>query len=215
MRECPPWFQRELTRIGGVNHYGEPIFKLVWSTIPRMTIGGFWAQTGFVGYRQVPMIQGPPCWSLLVWEPREVQGSLIAWERQFTDSETGLLQCGGYPKYGKYRLLQKFMHRELVDGELRTYRMEPCGLMIDLMLPMLIRWRKLSDDAKVKALLAEEQEKNDDLMRKVKNIREASKLSPTMRGSQFVQKRAEIIERGFRQAMAMAAQTGLGMRMEN
>ena len=42
MRECPPWFQDELTRIGGVNQYGEPVFRLVWSQNESMTIGGKW-----------------------------------------------------------------------------------------------------------------------------------------------------------------------------
>jgi hypothetical protein len=44
-----------------------------------------------------------------------------------------------------------------------------------------------------------------------KNVREGVKMSRVMRGSQLVQKRAEIIERGMRQAMAAAAQWGLGL----
>jgi hypothetical protein len=40
------------------------------------------------------------------------------------------------------------------------------------------------------------------------------KLSRYMRGSQLVQKRAELIENGLHQAMAKAAQWGLGIRME-
>ena len=43
MRTCPEWFQKELTRIGGKNPYGEPMFKLVWS--PYGT-DGHWRQMG-------------------------------------------------------------------------------------------------------------------------------------------------------------------------
>ena len=234
MRECPPWFQDELTRIGGVNQYGEPVFRLVWSQNESMTIGGKWAQTGHIGYKRVPLIPGEPCWALLVWESADVAGgSFEAWDRDFRDEETGLLQCGGYPKYGAYRVLQKFIHREIVqqakerhfmDGprirtevvqtqKLRTYRMEPCGFMLDVMLPMLMAWKRLSNAAKLAALKQQEQMRKDEYAKSLKNLREDVKLSRTMRGSQLVQRRAEVIEKGMRQAMAAAAQWGLGMAL--
>jgi hypothetical protein len=232
MRECPAWFQAELTRIGGVNRYGDPVFKLVWSTTEQMTVGGRWAQTGFVGYKRAPLIHGEPCWALLVWEPAEVAGgSPEAWDRDFRDEETGLLQCGGYPKYGAYRVLQKFIHREIVQQarerhfmvgphirreivstqKLQSYRMEPCGLMLDVMLPMLMAWKRLSSAAKLAALKQQEQMRKDEYAKKAKDLREGTKLSRVMRGSQLVQKRAEFIERGMRQAMAAASNWGLGM----
>lgn len=229
-RECSPWFQAELTRIGGENQYGQPIFKLVWSEGERMIVGGRW-KDGFEGYKSAPAIPGDPCWALLVWEPCEVQGSYEAWMRDYRDEETGLLQCGGYPKYGAYRVLQKFLHREIVqqakehhfmDGphlrreviqtqKMRTFRMEPCGFMLDIMLPMLMAWRRLSNQQKVAALKQQEQERKEAFSAKVKDAREGQKMSRTMRGSQLVQKRAEVIERGMRQAMAAAAQWGLGI----
>jgi hypothetical protein len=232
VRGCPPWFQAELTRIGGVNQFGEPIFKLVWSTTEQMTIGGKWAKTGFVGYKHAPLIPGEPCWTLLVWEPAEVcGGGYEAFMRDYRDEETGLLQCGGYPKYGAYRVLQKFLHREIVqqakerhymDGphirteviqqqKLKTYRMEPCGFMLDVMLPMLMAWRRLSAAQKVAALKQQERMRKEEYAKSAKDLREGVKMSRVMRGSQLVQKRAEVIERGMRQAMAAAAQWGLGL----
>ena len=198
VRECPLWFQDALTRVGGTNPYGEPIFRLDWDK----------------------------CWVLMVWEPREVQGSYEMWKRDYADL------CGPYPSSGRYRILQKFIHREIVSQhiveqyidprsfeireeviskpEVRTYRMEPCGLMLDLMVPMLMAWRKLSGAAKIEALRQEERLKKLEFLAKVKDARDGQRIS---RGSQLVQKRAEIIEKGFRQAMAIAAQTGLGMRL--
>lgn len=230
MRIAPQWFQDELTRIGGVNPYGEPIFKLVWSSSQRMVIGGRWEQTGFEGYKEVPAISGQPCWALCVWEPREVQGSPLMWEIDYAD-DSGYLQCGGYPKYGRYRLLRKFFHQEIVVGEeqclrlegrrvvpsirrkqeLQTYRMEPCGLMLDLMLPMLMRWRRLSDEAKIAAIKQEEQLAKDEFLRRTKDARDGCRVR---RGSQLVAKRAELIEKGFMETMRVAAKTGLGMRVE-
>lgn len=229
MRECPQWFQEELTRIGGTNPYADPVFRLVWSTEEKTVIGGRWVQ-GFEGYREAHAINGVPCWALMVWEPKEMQGSPEMWEFDYRDEETGYLQCGGYPKYGRYRLMKKFMHREMfyrivkepvwVHGVLRfqevrkpeftTFRMEPCGLMLDLMLPMLIRWRRLSDEAKTAALLQDEQLKNDEVLKKAKDIREGCRVR---RGSQLVARRAELIEKGFEQTMKVAARAGLGMRI--
>ena len=233
MREAPSWFQDELARIGGRNLYGEPIFRLAWSTGERRVIGGRWTKDGFVGYREVPGVPGLPCWALMVYEPRELLGSLDRWERDYRDEETGLLDCGSYSKYGRYRLLQRFIHQEVIsqpkevqifDGfkirrqvtgkrEVVTYRMEPCGFILDVMMPMLLRWRRLSDAAKVEALLQEERIRDDEFTKMTKNAIEGTRLSRVMRSSQLVQKRAEIIERGFRQAMAVAAHTGLGMRV--
>ncbi len=229
MRDCPKWFQDELTRIGGINQYGEPIFKLIWSTDNRAVIGGRWAN-GFVGYRTVCMTP-EPCWILMVWEGAEVQGSYETWNREYRD-ESGLLECGGYPKYGRYRVLQRFLHIEIlqqrkeryywtIKGEPRTevlstlktetYRMEPRGLVLDLMLPMLMAWRKLSSSAKIKALQQREQEQIKQDMNSIKELRKSHKIS---RGSKLVQRKAEEIEKGMRQAMAIAARNGLGMKIE-
>lgn len=232
MRECPEWFQAELERIGGVNPYGEPIFKLIWSTDARMVVGGRWQKDGFEGYREGRLVPGEPCWALMIWEPREVMGSPDRWEEDYRDPETGYLECGGYPKYGRYRLLQRFMHREILQQpmerhwmdrkgnprtevlqtlKLKTYRMEPCGLMLDIMLPMLMAWRKLSDAEKIAALRQREYERNEAILKKAKDLRHDCKIN---RGSRLVQKRAELIEAGMKKAMAMAAQYGLGMAIQ-
>lgn len=100
------------------------------------------------------------------------------------------------------------------EKKLRTYRMEPCGFMLDIMLPMLQGWLKLSAGQKVSALRQQEQMRKDEAARAAKDVAEGTKLSRYMRSSQLVQKRAEIIERGMGQAMAMAAHYGLGIRME-
>lgn len=230
MRSCPPWFQRELTRIGGTNRYGEPIFKLIWTKDPQCqrTIGGKFPD-GYKGYRLKPEVPGEACWALMVWEPHEMQGTPYRWEMDYRDPETGLLDCGGYPKYGRYRLLQRFIHTEIVrqpkerhwmgkDGtlyrdviqtkEVKTYRMEPCGFMLDVMLPMLMMWRRLSDEAKIAALKQEERLRNEAIAKQAKDIYHSCKVN---RSWKLVEKRAELIEKGLNAAMKMAAQYGLGM----
>lgn len=205
MREAPLWFQSELARIGGLNHYGEPIFRLSWSPSERMTIA--WT----TGYRDVRAVQGEPCWALMIWEPAAMFGSPVHWDYDYRDEETGLLQCGGFPKYGKYRLLQKFIHREMVNGQMVSYRMEPCGFMLDIMLPLIKMWLRLTDAAKRVALQQEEQIRKDEFTKKVKDLRSSIRVR---RGSALVQKRVEVMEKGMKEAMRIAAKSGLGMRME-
>lgn len=227
MRNCPEWFQRELTRIGGTNPYGEPVFKLVWSTEPKRTIGGRFPD-GYIGYRRFPEIHSAPCWALMVWESREVAGgSPLRWEMDFRDEETGMMDVGGYPKHGAYRCLTKFIHYEVTkkwkeeiwyDGPLirkemiqvpymEVYRMEPCGFILDVMLPMLMMWRKLSGKQKVEALRQEERLKEQQVLKMAKDVMKGCKVN---RGSALIAKRAEIIEKGMAQAMKVAAQYGLG-----
>ncbi len=172
-----------------------------------MQIGGRFPD-GFEGYRWKKQVGGN-CWALMIWEPAAMMGTYDRWMREYIDPETGLIDCGAYPKYGRYRLLQKFIHRELVNGELMTYRMEPCGFMLDVMLPMLKAWRRLTDEAKLKALKQEEQLEAEEYVKKAKDIREGCRVR---RGSALVAKKAEVIERGMKEAMKIASQSGLGIR---
>jgi hypothetical protein len=79
---------------------------------------------------------------------------------------------------------------------------------------MLMAWRRLSNAQKVAALRQQEQERKNVWLSAVKDARDGTRMGRTMRGSQLVQKKAEIIERGLRQAMAAAAGWGLGLRVE-
>jgi hypothetical protein len=227
VRESPGWFQAELTRIGGVNRYDEPIFKLVWSHEPRMTIGGRFPD-GFTGYRSVPMIPGEPCWAILIWEPSSVFGSREAWERDYRDPETHLLDAGPYPRYGRYRLLRRLMHTETVrrpsvlsawNGERMVdqastipeivhHKMPVCGLILDLMLPMLLAWRRLSEEMKLKAVTEQMREREEEHNRTLKDARAAVKVN---RSWKLVERRAEQIERNMEEAMIRASRWGLGM----
>jgi hypothetical protein len=229
IRECPGWFQDELTRVGGTNRYGDPLFKLVWSSEPRTIVGGRFAD-GFVGYRNMPAIPGEPCWALMIWEGPEAYGDPLEWEYQYRQPDTGCLDCGSFPKEGRYRLLKQFMHRELVRQEvwkiqynwkrrkrervlvqrpqLVTTKMEPCGLILDLMIPMLQAWRRLTFAQKLEAV--EDRKKRQDAERD-RVTKDAMHDSRVRRGSQLVQKRAELIEKGMDQAMKIASQYGRGM----
>lgn len=229
IRTAPAWFNDELERIGGTNRYGDPIFKLVWSEEVRMIVGGRFAD-GFVGYRDARMIPNDPHWVLMLWESPESFGDPDIWEMDFRQPETGMLDCGSFPKHGRYRVLKQLIHRDILESaksemvwnpvkkrpEMRkvcdrkfiTYRIEPCGLILDLMLPMLMAWRNLGPQQKLEAVMDRKKRQDAERDRVIKDAMADSRIR---RSSQLVQKRAELIEKGMDRAMAIASRYAPGM----
>jgi hypothetical protein len=230
VRRAPAWFNNALERIGGTNRYGEPIFKLVWSTEPRMIVGGRFAD-GFVGYRKRPAVPGPPCWALMIWESPESHGDPLDWEFQYRQPSTGCLDVGSFPQRGRYRLLKAFMYQETIKEKKIemvlnrrtravdripveravniTHTMEPCGLILDLMLPMLKAWRSLTISERLEAVRERKAREDKEVARIMKDARDDCRVK---RSWQLVEKRAAIIEKEMEQAMRIASQYVPGMR---
>lgn len=207
-RSCPDWFQCALTRIGGENKYGEPRFKLVWGESETMRDGGYFLKDDFEGYRDVPALGGDACWALVMWEPAEKHGSPWRWYHDNTDEITGLVTLGQYPHRGRYRVIKKLIHREFVNGELVTWRMEPTHFILDVMVPLIMHWNKLSDAERLSVIEEEKAKEEAEADRILADARHAARIS---RGSPLVQKRLEVMERTMAQAMAIASRTQLGM----
>lgn len=229
IREAPAWFNDELERIGGTNPYGEPVFKLIWSEDIRMMVGGIFAD-GFCGYRNARVMGKDPCWVLMIWEGPESFGDPDLWEMDYRQPATGLLDCGSFPKYGRYRVLKQFLHRQMEQQErwqmvwnpikkrherhlvqnqrFVTYRMEPSGLILDLMLPMLMAWKRLAPHQKLEALKDRKARQDAELAGKLKDAARASRIR---RSSALVAKRAEFIEKHMEQAMRIASGYSRGM----
>ncbi len=208
-REPPQEFQDRLTEAGGTNHYGEPLFKLVWSETETIRVGGYFGKDAFTGYRDMLMLQGEQCWAILVWEPAEMHGTPWRWYNEYVDEVSGLCDLGEFPYHGKYRLWQKLIHRDMVNGQLVTYRMEPNSFIIDVMLPMIKGWMRLTDEAKVAAMKQEHDLKEKEYLQMAKDSRDSHRVR---RGSALVQKKVEFLEKHMREAMRIAAATGLGMK---
>lgn len=229
IREAPAWFNDELERIGGTNRYGDPLFKLTWSEDIRALIGGRF-NDGFVGYRNARVMGKDPCWVLMIWEGPETFGDPDLWEFDYRQPENGLLACGSFPKYGRYRVLKQMLHRQLEQRELSkmvwnpvkkhpemrrlqdqrfvTYRMEPTGLILDLMLPMLMAWKRLAPHQRLEALKDRKERQDAELDRTLKDAVHGSRVR---RSSALVQKRAEFIEKHMDQAMRIASGYSRGM----
>ena len=139
-----------------MNPYGEPRFKLVWGQSETMRTGGYFAKDGFVGYRSIPAAQRTACWVLMMWVPAVRSRTSGKWYREMRDEPTGLCDLGEYPYRGRYRVLQKLIHYEKVGDENITYRLEPTHFIIDVMVPLIQNWQKLTEEQK--RILLEEQE---------------------------------------------------------
>lgn len=208
-RRCPAWFQERLTRIGGRNPHGEPKFKLVWGQSETMRDGGYFLKDGYEGYRDVPAIGGDACWALMMWEPAEKMGTPYRWYKDHTDEFTGLVTLGQYPHHGRYRVIKKLIHREFVGGLLVTTRMEPTHFILDVMLPLIVFWNRISNEQKLDIIAEEKAQEEAEKDRILADSRHAHRIR---RDSPLVQKRLEIMERSMQEAMAIASRTQTGMR---
>lgn len=209
IRKCPEWFQERLTRVGGTNKYGEPLFKLVWGETETMRDGGYFIKDGYLGYRDVLSLGGEKCWALMMWEPPEKFGTPYRWYKDNTDETTGLVTLGQYPHHGRYRVIKKFIYRELVNEEWFTTRMEPTHFILDVMVPMIQDWNRRSNAERmviVREEMAQEQKEADRILDDAMHGVRIRKNSP------MVQKRVELMEKYMSMAMAIAAQTQRGMR---
>ncbi len=102
--------------MGGLNRFGEPNFRVIWSSSHLDWIGGRWTdytETGeilreVVELRYVPKYSHlPNRWIVEQWLPPEKFGSIDAWYRQTKEwGEHGNIpQLGPYPSRGRYALL--------------------------------------------------------------------------------------------------------------
>ncbi len=208
-RRCPSWFQERLTRTGGRNPHGDPKFKLVWGESETMRDGGYFLKDGYEGYRDVPAIGGESCWALMMWEPAVKLGTPYRWYKDHTDEVTGLVTLGQYPHHGRYRVIKKFVHREFVGDQLVTTRMEPTHFILDVMLPLIKEWNKLSNEKRLEIIEDERAAEEAEADRLLEDSRSSHKIR---RDSPLVQKRLELMERTMLQAMAIASRTQAGMK---
>lgn len=220
-REAPAWFQDRLTSTGGTNPYGDPIFKLVWSQSERMTVGGYFAKDGFTGYREMPAYGPDPAWCIVMWEPAPCYGTPWRWYSAHKDEATGLQELGAYPVNGRHRLIQKLVHRELINGVMVTLRMEPNPLIVDLMVPAIKLWQRLSLETKKAALELEVELEEKRQQKVLKDAYDDSRVpwrgasaSYTNQGcrTSLIAKKIDLMQKTLGQAMKIAARQQLGLR---
>lgn len=129
--ECPEDVARQLTLAGGVNRFGEPMFRVVWGWDRIVQLHGEWQEferceatlldkwTGYhesrqftrlkssvIETREVPKYLPGNCWHLEMWRPPEEYGSPEEWGKAGAE-KVGVMTVdtsGPYPERGEYEL---------------------------------------------------------------------------------------------------------------
>lgn len=127
--EPPKWAADFLTQAGGLNRFGEPLFRLVWSNSRLGFVGGRFEDRDEHGYlirevlalRTMPKYLNPDRWIVEQWLAPERYGSPEAWYKQTKEwgEEGNIAQMGPYPSRGDYELLSvlETPQREFVQVE--------------------------------------------------------------------------------------------------
>jgi hypothetical protein len=113
--ETPGWVKARLLAVSGKNRYGEPNYRVLWSSRRLETIGGEWDDYSEGGIwlrtvietRQVPKYwTHPDRWVVEKWLPPEEYGSPEGWRQKTTEFVRGqaIAQLGPYPERGEYEL---------------------------------------------------------------------------------------------------------------
>jgi hypothetical protein len=116
-REVPDWITHRVNRIGGMNRYGRPNFRVIWGGNRTHKVGGkfksvIYVESGIIGQKKgvvtdVPEIRTllkyhPFRWHLERWVPPEFYGLSEDWYRETWDEECGFHTQGDYPSEGDY-----------------------------------------------------------------------------------------------------------------
>lgn len=143
-RLCPPEYQEHLNKIGGLNRYGEPNFKLVWGQTYTDRFYGQ-MQGGSRGRHEVLMFHDIPAWHLLEWKPPEAFGGPELWFAMTWDKEAHVHALGDYPKRGFYVPCKFRMYvKTIVAGRLIIDAMPLAFWVLDLLVPNILRDRDMT-----------------------------------------------------------------------
>jgi hypothetical protein len=143
-RDTPPEVTEELKLAGGLNRFGEPMFRVIWGFNRIVPMSGEWQEwehstaalvdklTGFSQSRPVirlvrsvietrfePKYLPANCWHLEKWCPPEEYGSPEVWRKQGEEVVQGLTvdTAGEFPSRGEYELVMPLTTDFTYDGK--------------------------------------------------------------------------------------------------
>jgi hypothetical protein len=115
-KRTPAEIAERITSAGGLNRYGEPMFRVVWGWTRLSWIGGKWTDRDASGIlvreviqlRQVPKYFPHDRWHLERWLAPELYGSRERWEAMTFEREDGITvpALGPFPDRGEYEHCQ-------------------------------------------------------------------------------------------------------------
>lgn len=223
---CPDEFQRRIAEAGGYNRYGEPNFRLIWGQTETFRAGGEWAGNGqvpFRGYRDLLHGFNDPCWILQQWQPPEKYGSPRYYYMQNYDWETGLQTLGEFPYKGRYETVLPLMWKGIVNGRLVIEHMRLSSLLVDLIVPILLESEKLTYARKRQLMWDHKERLERDQLNQIEDSLAsaypaygmASRSAARLACNSVIQKKAESIERHWKDAVKLIKAHGKGMSVRS
>jgi hypothetical protein len=219
----PQHFQDRLTRAGGINRYGQPLFRLAWAQTETTRQGGQWEAHGewFKGYRDVLLGDGLPHWMLLQWADagKSIQMPTLhpesdgAWYDANKCPVTGLSLLGGYPYQGSYQialqLRAKWFEKDARGNPiLRLHAFPLSTQIIDMMVPIIKATREVSMKAKLMSMDEDKEKDEVEYAKTVEDVYQDAKLSASARSSKWIQDKARSIESAWNAALVLKLQQG-------
>jgi hypothetical protein len=156
----PQWLTDRILRVGGLNRYGEPNYRLAWSQSETHRAGGCWADH-YIGYRRVYLANEQPnppkkgYWMLLEWDAPETFGGEGLYYFLHRDDTNGLCNIGPYPHRGRYKIALKLIWSMIVDGEMIIEAEPLSSKLVDFIIPIIVKARKDSYEKKLAQIKAD------------------------------------------------------------
>jgi hypothetical protein len=207
----PDLLQERITNAGGLNPYGDPIFRLAWSQAEVVIQGGEWEAAGetFVGYREVPAFDNLPHWVLLQWCPPGISVNMpflppetpTQFYNNNRDPNTGLCLLGEYPYRGSYQLLLPLIDKEFHNGQLFIEAYELTSELVDVIIPVILAGMEVSIEAKMKFNKATEEAEKAKLLQTFEDAYADGVRKETLSSTAWLEDKQRKLERDF-QTMA-------------
>jgi hypothetical protein len=146
-RECPPEFQERITRMFGVNQFGDPLYKITWAQDTFHVMGGpYFTTEGYerIGYRDRYQGSPYPAWQIMRWKSPKEYGTPGLWYAQTYLDEWDIYLLGPYPWRGRYEILYQLFRKEFVGNELKIIPLPLTHTLIDKIIPLMIESQHLS-----------------------------------------------------------------------
>lgn len=169
----PPEFQFLLTHLGGVNRYDDPNFRLIWSQYGgnggSFRAGGVWSvdEAYYLGYRDLLLGSGEPCWALTQWHAPEEYGTPEGYYVENYDEATGLQILGEFPYSGRYEVLYNLRWHERIDGKLEFHTLPLNPKTFELIIPIILAARDVTWEKRKAAYEEQRRIENDEQVREI------------------------------------------------
>jgi hypothetical protein len=169
-RVCPPEFQERLTRMFGLNEFGDPLYRIMWAQNSFHLLGGpYFAENGWerIGYREKYLATPYPCWQIERWMAPVKYGSPRMWYGTNYVPEWEISIMGPYPWRGRYEVLYQLFRKQFAGRELKIIILPLSHTLIDKVIPCLIEAQKLSDAERVIAQKAAKEYEDRQLVNEI------------------------------------------------